>query len=61
MGLGIRRPALIEDLKRKDFVGMAPLSEARVTRGGFMENFAAACAAGRPFLACLRRVLELSF
>jgi uncharacterized protein (TIGR02453 family) len=37
---------LIEDLKRKDFIAMAELSEKSVSAPGFMKEFAALCRTG---------------
>lgn len=37
---------LVEDLKRKDFIGVARLTERAATRPGFMKEFAALCRAG---------------
>jgi uncharacterized protein (DUF2461 family) len=37
---------LIEDLKRKDFIGVAHLDEKSLTAPGFMKDFTALCRAG---------------
>lgn len=44
---------LIEDLKRKDFIGVAMLSEKAATGNGFLEDYARTCRAATPFLAFL--------
>ena len=40
---------LIHDLKRKDFIATAPLSDATVTVDGFLDDFAMLCRAATPF------------
>ncbi|MEJ2504339.1 MAG: TIGR02453 family protein, partial [Gemmatimonadota bacterium] len=40
---------LIDDIKRKDFVAVAQLSEEEVVADGFVEDFAERCRAGAPF------------
>lgn len=44
---------LIEDLKRKDFIGAAMLSEEAATGKGFLEDYARTCRAAAPFLEFL--------
>jgi uncharacterized protein (TIGR02453 family) len=44
---------LIEDLKRKDFVGYAMLDEKTVTKKGFVEEYARISRAGAPFVEFL--------
>lgn len=44
---------LIEDLKRKDFIGVAMLSEKAATGNGFLEEYARTCRAAAPFLEFL--------
>lgn len=48
-----REHPLIDDIKRKDFIGVAGLTEAEVTADGFVETFAARCRAGAPFVEWL--------
>jgi uncharacterized protein (TIGR02453 family) len=52
---------LIEDLKRKDFVAMARLSQETVTGPDFQKEFTKYCEAGAPFMAFLCKVLEFPF
>ncbi len=40
---------LIEDLRRKDFIAVAPLTGELVVSGSLMEEFACLCAAAAPF------------
>ncbi len=40
---------LIEDLKRKDFIAMAPLSEDEACAPGFMDRFTELCQVAAPF------------
>lgn len=40
---------LLEDLKRKDFIGVARLAEGAVTADGFLDEFYALCRAAAPF------------
>jgi uncharacterized protein (TIGR02453 family) len=44
---------LIEDLKRKDFVGEKHLSERKVTAAGFLEEYAELCRGAMPLLRFL--------
>ncbi|HXF56876.1 MAG TPA: DUF2461 domain-containing protein [Actinomycetota bacterium] len=50
-----------EDLRRKDFVGVAPLRDAEVTAAGFLERFAERCRSGAPLVRFLCRALGLPF
>jgi uncharacterized protein (TIGR02453 family) len=52
---------LIEDLKRKDFIGVAQLSESRVIRRDFPEEFAGICRGGVPLVRFLCRALDVPF
>ena len=52
---------LIEDLKRKDFIALSPLSDSDVTAPAFLESFRDACRAGTPFMAFLCGTLEVPF
>ena len=44
---------LVEDLKRKDFIGVAPLTRSDVTSGDFMKTFVDLCRRGGPFMEFL--------
>ena len=52
---------LIEDLKRKDFVGETHLSEREVTRSGFLERYAELCRDAAPLLRFLCRAAGVPF
>lgn len=52
---------LIEDLKRKDVVATASLTQGDVTRGGFIDRYAEACRAASPFMGFLCRALAVPF
>jgi uncharacterized protein (TIGR02453 family) len=52
---------LIEDLKRKDFIGVAPVDRKLATEPGFFEEIATTCRAGTPFVRYLCGVLDLTF
>ena len=52
---------LIEDLRRKDFIGVAPVSEKRVTQRGFLEEFAKACGDGRGIVRFLCKAVDAPF
>ena len=52
---------LIEDLKRKDFIGVAELTQAEATRAGFVERFADRCMDGAPLMSFLCSALELRY
>lgn len=52
---------LIEDLKRKDFIGVCKLVEDDVTAGSFIDDFSEICRAGTPLVRFLCRALELRF
>ncbi len=49
---------LVEDLKRKDFVALAPLSRKAVTSPDFLKDFSAYCRAGGPFMEFLCRSMD---
>ncbi len=53
--------ALIEDLKRKDFVSGEPFTEAQVLAPDFLERYVAACKARAPLVRFLCRALDLPF
>lgn len=48
-----RSHPLIEDIKRKDFIAVARLSEDEIVADGFVETFAERCRAGAPFVRWL--------
>jgi len=52
---------LIDDLRRKDFMGIARLSQAEATRAGFAERYADLCMDGAPLMSFLCRALELRY
>lgn len=52
---------LIEDLKRKDFIAIARLTQTEVTAAGFADQFAQMCRDGAPFMKFLCDSLELKF
>ena len=52
---------LAEDLKRKDFIAVSPLTEDTVTAKEFLKTFTSICAAGKPFVAYLCKALEVPF
>ncbi len=52
---------LIEDLKRKDFIGVVELDDAFVTKGDLPERLAKAFAAGTPLMRFLCEALDVPF
>ena len=68
-GESLRRPPrgydpnhpLIEDLKRKDFIGSATLSEEAVAEPGFVQQYADLCRAGVPFMRFLCDAVGVPF
>lgn len=52
---------LIEDLKRKDFVGGTEFTEKEVCSAEFMDLFASACAASAPFMKFLTEAMGLKW
>ncbi len=52
---------LIEDLKRKDFVGVAPLGEADLVAEDFTDRFAALCRSASPFQRWLCEALDAAW
>ncbi|MGH2569856.1 MAG: DUF2461 domain-containing protein [bacterium] len=52
---------LIEDLKRKDFIGVASFTEKEAVSAGFLERYAETCRAAAPFVRFLTEALELEF
>jgi uncharacterized protein (TIGR02453 family) len=51
----------IEDLKRKDFIAIKPITQKEVTSAGFVDRFAVACASGAPFLEFLCDAIDVPF
>lgn len=49
----------IEDIKRKDFVAMAELTESDATSPGFMDRFVELCRSSKPFMEFLTRACGL--
>jgi uncharacterized protein (TIGR02453 family) len=49
--------ALIEDLKRKDYVAYRTFTEAEARSADFLKRFADACAAMKPFMAFVSRAV----
>lgn len=52
---------LIGDLKRKDFIGVAPVPQKRVTERGFLEEFAETCGDGRGLVRFLCKAVDAPF
>lgn len=52
---------LVEDLKRKDFIGTAQLTQKAVTSPGFLEEFARSCLVGGPLVEFLCRAVEVDY
>lgn len=52
---------LIEDLRRKDFIGVTGLTRKAVTGPGFMDEFVEACRAATPLVRYLCRALDIPF
>ncbi len=52
---------LIEDLKRKDFIAVADLSESEVTAGGFLSRFIELCGESAEFMRFLCGGARVSF
>jgi uncharacterized protein (TIGR02453 family) len=53
--------ALLEDLKRKDFIGVAPLTQKAVTSPDFERAFLELSKRGAPLMRFLCQALELPF
>ena len=51
----------IEDLKRKDFIAVKPLTQKNVTSAGFVDEFAALCDSGAPFVEFLCDAIGVPF
>jgi uncharacterized protein (TIGR02453 family) len=52
---------LIEDLKRKDFIAVATLSEKTATSAGFIEGFASTCATAAAFVRFLCEAIDVPY
>jgi uncharacterized protein (TIGR02453 family) len=52
---------LIEDLKWKDFIAVAPLTMKQLTGPGFMGEFSSYCRTGKPLVSFLCGALDLPF
>lgn len=52
---------LIDDLKRKSYIGMAELEQRQVTSAGFVDEFAGMCRRGAPLVRFLCDALGLPF
>lgn len=52
---------LIDDLKRKDFIASATLTEKQVTDDSFLDLFADHCRRATPFMAFLCRAVRVEF
>jgi uncharacterized protein (TIGR02453 family) len=52
---------LVEDLRRKDFIGVCELSPAAARRADFLEECAAICRAGAPLVRYLCKTLDVPF
>jgi uncharacterized protein (TIGR02453 family) len=52
---------LVEDLKRKDFIGVVELDDTFVTKDGLSERLATTFAAGTPLMRFLCEALEVPF
>lgn len=52
---------LIDDLKRKDFIATTTLTQKQVTDAAFLDDFAALCRTGSPFMAFLCQALDISY
>jgi len=52
---------LIEDLKRKDFIGVHRLSQKEVTSRDFLETYGALCRTGSAFVEALCDAVEVPF
>ncbi len=52
---------LVEDLKRKDFIGVAHLTQTAAAEAGFIERFAGLCKASSPFVRFLCGAVGVPF
>jgi uncharacterized protein (TIGR02453 family) len=53
--------AVVEDLKRKDFIAVASLTQTSLTNPDFMKVFIKLCKAGTPLMTFLCKTLEVQF
>jgi uncharacterized protein (TIGR02453 family) len=51
----------VEDLKRKDFIVSAHLTQGQVTSGSFLDDFVGLCGEAAPFVAFLCRAAGVAF
>jgi len=52
---------LIDDLKRKDFIAVATLTQKQVTSPGFLQHYVELCRSGRPFMKLLCEAIAIPF
>jgi uncharacterized protein (TIGR02453 family) len=52
---------MVEDLKRKDFIGVCEVKDGSITKPGFLQEVAEACRDGAPFVEYLCRAIGLSY
>jgi uncharacterized protein (TIGR02453 family) len=52
---------LVEDLKRKDFIGTVELTQKAVTSPGFLQEFAKLCRAGSPLVEFICRAVGVDY
>jgi uncharacterized protein (TIGR02453 family) len=52
---------LVEDLKRKDFIGSIELTQKAVTSPGFLEEYAKLCKAGSPLVEFICRAVGVGY
>ncbi len=68
-GDSLRRPPkgyepdhpFMDDLKRKDFVGVCKLTQRTVTSASFLEDFAGICRAGSPLVRFLCKATDVAY
>ncbi len=52
---------LVADLKRKDFIGVAKISQKDITSAGFLNQYAALCRRGAPLIRALCEAVGMPF
>jgi len=52
---------LLEDLKRKSFIALAPLKQGDITKKNFIDTFEADCRAGAAFVRFLCAAVDINF
>ncbi len=52
---------LLDDLKRKDFLGSTKLTQKAVTSPTFLDDYANLCRAGSPFMKFLCEAVSVPF